>query len=113
MAIEKLDVARYALCILFPDNNSGVNGLVSFSQEHINSRTKIAAVVRGLKPNTLHGIHIHEFGDLTNGCTTAGPHFNPFQKTHGGPLEKQRHVGDLGNIKTDERGNGYLALEDD
>jgi len=24
-----------------------------------------------------------------------------------------RHAGDLGNIKSDERGNGYLAMEDE
>lgn len=27
-------------------------------------------------------------------------------------MDKERKVGDLGNIKTDERGNGYLAFED-
>ncbi|CAD8069792.1 unnamed protein product [Paramecium sonneborni] len=109
---ENFNASRHALCILFPDFNSGVNGVVSFSQEHINSKTKIAAVVRGLKPNSLHGIHIHEYGDLSNGCTTAGSHYNPFGHDHGGPLDEKRHIGDLGNIKTDERGNGYLTYED-
>ncbi len=36
------------------------------------SPTKIVANIRGLKPNSLHGFHIHEYGDLTDGCTTAG-----------------------------------------
>jgi Cu-Zn family superoxide dismutase len=57
--------------------------------------------VRGLNPNSLHGFHIHEFGDLTEGCKTAGPHYNPFGKDHGG-YEGDRHVGDLGNLKTNE-----------
>ena len=104
--------ARSALCILYPDNNSGVNGLVSFHQENYSAETKIVANVRGLNPNSLHGIHVHEFGDLTQGCTSAGAHFNPANLTHGGPRDEIRHYGDLGNVKTDEKGNGYLAMTD-
>ena len=42
--------------------------------------------MKGLNPNAKHGIHIHEFGDLTDGCNTAGPHYNPLNKKHGGPF---------------------------
>ena len=37
---------------------------------------------------------------------------NPFQKTHGGPTDEIRHVGDLGNFKTDEQGNGKGVISD-
>lgn len=106
------DTKRHAICILYPDNNSGVRGVTSFSQDDINSATKIACAVKGLSPNGKHGIHIHQFGDLTQGCTTAGPHYNPHNKSHGGPQSEVRHVGDLGNLSADPFGNAYMCFTD-
>ena len=86
-----------AICILHPDNNSGVSGTVHFQQTAPGEPTKIVAKVKGLSAGH-HGIHIHQYGDLSNGCVTAGPHYNPHGKTHGGPGIEERHVGDLGNL---------------
>jgi Cu-Zn family superoxide dismutase len=61
-------------------------------------------MVQGLNPKGKHGFHIHEFGDLTEGCATAGPHYNPHNSTHGGPTSSKRHVGDLGNLIADDKG---------
>ncbi len=33
--------------------------------------------IEGLKAG-LHGFHVHENGNLGNGCKDAGAHFNPF-----------------------------------
>lgn len=81
-----------------------ISGTVTFEQTSENEPTKISWEISGNTPDALRGFHIHEFGDNTNGCTSAGPHFNPFKKTHGAPEDENRHVGDLGNISTDSQG---------
>ncbi|KAJ1367440.1 hypothetical protein KIN20_028350 [Parelaphostrongylus tenuis] len=58
---------------------------------------RITGIVHGLTPG-LHGIHVHEFGKLGDGCLEAGDHYNPTGMNHGAPSAKNRHVGDLGNI---------------
>ncbi len=57
--------------------------------------------VTGFNPNDenrLHGIHIHEYGDLSNGCSSAGGHYNPLMVNHGAPTNSRirRWVSQLG-----------------
>ncbi|KAH8146985.1 uncharacterized protein LAJ45_09066 [Morchella importuna] len=92
--------------------DSTVSGTVTFTQENENSPTIITYEISGNDPNALRGMHIHEFGDNTNGCTSAGPHFNPFGKNHGAPEDEERHVGDLGNIETNAQGTAHGTIED-
>jgi superoxide dismutase, Cu-Zn family len=97
-----------AICVL---NNieKGIKGVVRFLDNGVT--TKISCQFTGL-PKGKHGFHIHEFGDLSNGCVSAGAHYNPFNKTHGGPDDEERHVGDLGNINADKDGNAEWEYED-
>jgi Cu-Zn family superoxide dismutase len=37
---------------------------------------------------------------------------NPHGKTHGAPTDEVRHVGDLGNFKTDAQGNAVGSVQD-
>ena len=99
----------YAICIMHPDGDSGVKGLVKMVQEP-GKPTKINAEITGLAPG-LHGFHIHQFGNLTQGCKTAGPHYNPHGKTHGGPDDEERHVGDLGNVTAGEDGVAVFEIQ--
>ena len=64
-----------------------------------------------MKPGN-HGFHIHQFGDYSAGCVSAGGHFNPAGKEHGGPKDANRHAGDLGNIVADEEGKAIIDITD-
>ena len=105
------NIAKAALCILHP-NNSNSSGIVLFKQENFDSPVVIHGKFKGLKNNSNHGFHIHQWGDLSDGCTTAGPHYNPTNQTHGGPDLQERHIGDLGNIQSDSEGNAVYKRED-
>ncbi|XGW18836.1 hypothetical protein V3C99_002992 [Haemonchus contortus] len=72
---------------------------------------KMNGSVSGLQPG-LHGFHIHEKGDLGNGCLAAGAHFNPHKMMHGAPEDSNRHVGDLGNIETPKTGDTPILISD-
>uniref|UniRef100_A0AC35TFK2 Superoxide dismutase [Cu-Zn] n=1 Tax=Rhabditophanes sp. KR3021 TaxID=114890 RepID=A0AC35TFK2_9BILA len=60
-----------------------------------------------------HGFHVHEFGDISNGCMNTGMHFNPFNMTHGAPTNPNRHVGDLGNVQANDDGIVNVNIKDD
>ena len=98
----------YAIAV-FTDN---IKGNVKFGEDLNNNQIKIDLNLTGLKPNSLHGFHVHEAGDLSDKCTSMCSHFNPFGNDHGCPREKIRHVGDLGNIKTNNKGEAKYTFYD-
>ncbi|KAL4246641.1 Superoxide dismutase [Cu-Zn] [Abortiporus biennis] len=105
-----LPVVSKAVVVLKGD--SGVGGSVIFQQESLGGKVTITGDLQGLKPNFKQGFHIHVSGDLSNGCLSAGSHFNPYNKNHGAPSDSTRHVGDLGNVESDEFGNAKFTIED-
>eukprot|EP00742_Colponemidia_sp_Colp-10_P005474 GILJ01005849.1.p1 GENE.GILJ01005849.1~~GILJ01005849.1.p1 ORF type:complete len:669 (+),score=158.92 GILJ01005849.1:136-2142(+) len=75
---------------------------------------RIVGNLRGLAPNSEHGVYVIEFGDILRKSGSAflndALHFNPEAHTHGCPSSKEKHAGDLGNIKTDDQGVSTFDL---
>ncbi len=95
-----------AVAELKPAKNSKVKGTVLFVQE--NAGVHVTAEVTGLTPGE-HGFHIHEKGDCSAAdFSSAGGHFNPSHKPHGGMESMEHHAGDLGNLTADATGKAHL-----
>lgn len=86
---------------------SKVHGTAVFTAE--GDKVHVVAEFTGLKPNSEHGLHVHETGSCDGKkFEGAGGHFNPASMEHGGPDSKVRHAGDLGNVKADAKGHAKI-----
>jgi Cu-Zn family superoxide dismutase len=92
-------------------NGEKIKGIVSFSETD-NGVVLVEVNLEGFEPNTIHGFHVHESGDLSMGCDSMCAHFNPYNQIHGGREDKLRHVGDLGNLEADSEGKVNLKFTD-
>ena len=73
---------------------------------------KVEYAFQNLEANKELGFHIHTFGDPITGCTSFGGHFNPEGQHHGDRLDTVRHVGDFGNIQTDDKGSSVGSFNE-
>jgi Cu-Zn family superoxide dismutase len=104
------DTIAKAIAVLNPASGSQVHGTVIFTKE--DNGIRVVALIAGLTPGK-HGFHIHEFGDCSApDASSAGGHFNPGHMPHGGPNDKEHHVGDMGNINADSSGVAHLDYTD-
>ena len=75
------------------------------------SKVLVTAQVSGLKPLKSFGFHVHEFGACGKKGLQAGGHFNPYGARHGGPHSSKKHLGDMGNLKSDKKGLAFYSTE--
>jgi Cu-Zn family superoxide dismutase len=88
------------------------SGTVWFFQMH--NSVEVIAKVKGLEKDSVHGFHIHQYGDLRDEeGLSAGEHFNPNGRKHNLPPHTPRHMGDLGNIQSyDDEGHAWYRFFD-
>ncbi|HEY6071010.1 MAG TPA: superoxide dismutase family protein [Chthoniobacterales bacterium] len=106
VAFAQAQEVTKASATLESKSNSKVTGTVTFTK--VGDEVQVVADIQGLAPGK-HGFHIHEKGDCSApDAASAGAHFNPTMKKHGGPDTLDHHSGDLGNITTDASGKTHL-----
>jgi len=98
------------IAVLGSTKDSLARGTVTFTLLP-DGKVKVVAHVEGLEPNTKHGFHIHQFGDISSadGMATGG-HYNPANHEHALPDHTVRHAGDFGNIEANDKGIADLEL---
>ena len=70
---------------------------------------RVTGTLRGLKPDAVHGFHVHEKGDCSAlDASSAGAHYNPADAAHGNPASPAHHAGDIPNIQADASGRASV-----
>jgi len=90
---------------------ANIKGVVYFTQSACGQPVLVDVNITGLTEGE-HGFHVHEKGDLTDGCTSLGAHYNPDKLNHGARQDEIRHIGDLGNVRADGTGTAKTIFSD-
>ncbi|KAJ8382078.1 hypothetical protein SKAU_G00028560 [Synaphobranchus kaupii] len=98
-SVPDFNETRYAVCEMrpsssLPEGQLQISGQVLFKQVYPKETLRVMVNLHGFpsKDDQFRAIHIHEFGDLINGCESTGGHYNPLKVDH------PNHPGDLGNF---------------
>ena len=80
--------------------------------EGANGIVLVTVTARNLAPGA-HGLHIHAVGRCDEpDFTSAGAHFNPYNRVHGFRSSEGAHAGDLPNLMVGQDGRGTLVFAD-
>ncbi len=104
---------KKAVAVIMPTKGHKVQGSFHFLQAP--NGVKVTAVLTGLTPNQNHGVHIHQYGDISDQefGKSAGPHYNPDGNPHGLPPNPKRHAGAFGNLLANQYGEARFEFLDD
>ncbi|XP_029365469.1 extracellular superoxide dismutase [Cu-Zn] [Echeneis naucrates] len=94
----------YAVCKMrpsatLPEVFNKVYGQVLFNQDYPQGKLKVLLRLSGFPTeddSVPRAVHIHQYGDLSQGCDSTGGHYNPHAVHH------PNHPGDFGNFEPQE-----------
>lgn len=109
---EKFSLVEKAQAKLKGTKDNTIDGLVTFMPSEGRSEMKVSINISGLTPGE-HGFHIHTDPNCDNQGKAAGGHFNPQEVDHSGPRQASQHVGDLGNITANNKGDVDIEINNE
>lgn len=106
-------VSIRAVCVLRGGENNTIQGTINFAQMIGMNQMKITGDIQGLPTDRKLAIHVHEFGDLTNGPTSTGNRFNPEKKPSSSSKDPTIYAGnELGNLQINAEGQAKIDVTD-
>ncbi|HTM92411.1 MAG TPA: superoxide dismutase family protein [Flavisolibacter sp.] len=92
--------------------DTAVSGMVQFSSDGNKVKLTLQLTIPSM-PNKAVAVHIHQNGNCGEIGQAAGGHWNPTNQMHGKWGGNNYHLGDIGNVTLDAKGNGHLEMETD
>ncbi|HJS36073.1 MAG TPA: superoxide dismutase family protein [Pseudoxanthomonas sp.] len=101
--VPTTSTARQAVAVLASASGSLVSGSVTLTP--MGKGLHLSGEIGGLQANSTHAFHVHEKGDCSAAdASSAGPHFNPFNTSHGKAGSGAHHAGDMNNLTANADG---------
>ncbi|CAF4163562.1 unnamed protein product [Rotaria magnacalcarata] len=102
-----------AVCVLRGGENNTVQGVVHFAQIIGMNQMKIIGDIQGLPIDRRFTIHVHEFGDLTNGPLSTGGRFNPEKQAYSSSKDQVFYVAEeFGSLQVNQEGQAKIDVVD-
>jgi len=102
-----------AVCVLKGGENNTIQGVINFAQMIGMNQMKITGDIQGLPIDRKLAVHVHEYGDLTNGPVSTGSRFNPEKKVSNTSKDQTYYAnGELSNLQINPEGQAKIDVID-
>jgi Cu-Zn family superoxide dismutase len=112
MPSQQDSVTVRAVCVLRGGENNSIQGIIHFAQMIGINQLKITGDIQGLPADRKLAIHVHEYGDLTNGPVSTGGRFTPEKRVSTTSKDQTFSAGDFGNLQINPEGQAKIDVID-
>jgi Cu-Zn family superoxide dismutase len=112
MPSQQDSVTVRAVCVLRGGENNSIQGIIHFAQMIGINQLKITGDIQGLPADRKLALHVHEYGDLSNGPVSTGGRFNPERKVSTTSKDQTFYAGEFGNLQINPEGQAKIDVMD-